>query len=165
MVKRLLALLVVFGGLAGAVGLVAVHWYRSPIADLTTQTMIEIPTGLSLTGIGALLKSRGLVRYPSSWAVLARSDGYGLKLRAGEYVLEPQTSPQGLARQFAEGRVVLPLARFGAPPAEKVAALGCLKDAFARRASAAREAGTPPESSGASAVLAGRAVYVVKGTA
>ncbi len=107
MVKRLLALLVVFGGLAGAVGLVAVHWYRSPIADLTTQTMIEIPTGLSLTGIGALLKSRGLVRYPSIWAVLARSDGYGLKLRAGEYVLEPQTSPQGLARQFAEGRVVL----------------------------------------------------------
>lgn len=107
MVRRLLIALFVLGGLMTAVGMLALRWYRSPIAELTSETMIEIPTGLSLTGIGALLKSRGLVRYPALWAVLARGDGYGLKLRAGEYVLEPHTSPQGLARQFAEGRVVL----------------------------------------------------------
>jgi len=97
--------------LAGAAGVVAYRDYsqftESPLAPLPAATTLDVPMGTQLPGILRELERQG-VRPGASlyWRVLARQMGVAGKLHAGEYALDPGTSPRALLAKMAAGEVI-----------------------------------------------------------
>jgi len=82
-------------------------WLHSPIAALTQSQSYEIPKGTSFSALARDLGARGLIESPQRLIVWARLTGQGKNLKAGEYELLPETTPQGLIDLFVSGRVLL----------------------------------------------------------
>lgn len=102
-----LALLLVGAGIAGAAYGWALRWYHAPIPALESSTVIEISSGEPLGSVADRLARRGLLAHPRVFSFLARRAGKAGRIRAGEYAIEPGTSPAALLDQLVEGRVVL----------------------------------------------------------
>ena len=83
------------------------HWYRAPLERLPTATVIEIAPGEPLGSVAEGFARQGLVAHPRIFSWFARRAGKASRIRAGEYTLEPGTSPEGLLEQLVEGRVIL----------------------------------------------------------
>jgi UPF0755 protein len=111
-VRRVL-LNVVAIGVLGALGVGAyLYWgYRhfadAPLAGLVAKAQIDVPIGLPLPGIVALMQMQGLdPGLPLYWRVLARQLEVAGKLHAGEYALEPGLTPRALLKKMAAGEVI-----------------------------------------------------------
>jgi len=97
----------IFALCAGA-GLVYVRvWYDAPLAGVTAPVTIEIAPGEGASAVATRLAKAGVLDQPKLWVFFARYQGDQSRLRAGEYEIEPGTTPEGLLEQLVEGRVLL----------------------------------------------------------
>jgi UPF0755 protein len=83
------------------------QWLQGPIAGLVEPTVFEVPRGASLTSVARRLEQAGLMERPGSWLRHANREGLSTRLKAGEYRLQPGTSPAMLLDQFVAGDVIL----------------------------------------------------------
>jgi UPF0755 protein len=121
-------------------------WLHEPIAALTQAVVFEVPEGASLTATATALEGKGLLARRGAWVRHASRQGLATRIQAGEYELQPGTTPAGLLEQFAAGRVRLhsltipegwtfrqALAAVQSHPAVKVELARLAPDALARR--------------------------------
>jgi UPF0755 protein len=106
---RILAWVLLLAVLAALVA----GWYdferfsRTPLAVGAQRQTLDVERGSSLRGIVAQLRARGLTRAPSLyWRVLAERMRVADRLHAGEYPLDPGTTPGQLLDAMAAGRVL-----------------------------------------------------------
>jgi UPF0755 protein len=105
--KRLLLAVVVLALLAGTVAALALrHWLAQPLAIGDAPVEIEIPRGQPLGVTARELAERGWLDHPRLLMAYARLTGADARVRAGEYRIQPGTTPAGLLRQFASGAVL-----------------------------------------------------------
>jgi cell division protein YceG involved in septum cleavage len=83
------------------------RWLQDPIAGLVTPATFEVPRGTSLSSVARRLEKEGLMDRPESWVRHANREKLATRLKAGEYRLQPGTSPAMLLEQFVAGDVVL----------------------------------------------------------
>jgi UPF0755 protein len=105
--KRVLLAILVLCLLAGAVAAAAFrHWLAQPLATGDAPVEIEVPLGQPLASTARELAARGWLTHPQLLTFYARFTGADARVRAGEYRIEPGTTPAQLLRQFAAGAVV-----------------------------------------------------------
>lgn len=76
----------------------------SPV-KITTAMNLVIEPGMSLQSIGNRLRETGLIKQPYYLVIEARRTRMEGKLKAGEYVIQPGTTPRQLLDQFVNGKV------------------------------------------------------------
>jgi UPF0755 protein len=91
---------------AGAGALYARHWLSTPLPLGEAGTTIDVLPGQSLTAVTQGLAARGLLQHPRLLAFYGRLTGADARLHAGEFAIEPGTTPAGLLRTFISGAVV-----------------------------------------------------------
>jgi UPF0755 protein len=67
---------------------------------------IEIAPGSSLRTVARELRRQGLLEHPRFFAWLGRQTGFASRIHAGEYRVEPGTTPLKLLEQLAGGKVI-----------------------------------------------------------
>jgi UPF0755 protein len=82
-------------------------WLEQPIEALRESVVFEVPEGASLSAVAASLDQQDLLAQPGTWVRHARREGLATRIKAGEYELQPGTTPAGLLDQFVAGRVRL----------------------------------------------------------
>lgn len=99
--------------LVGAVALAAAaawyvfdHWLATPLHAGDEPVQVEIPRGQPLSVTANDLAARGVLDHPRWLIAYARVTGADARVRAGEYMIEPGTTPVGLLALFESGRVV-----------------------------------------------------------
>jgi UPF0755 protein len=109
--RRLLQVLLVSIVLVGAaVAFVAwrAHtWLQTPIANLSSQTVYQVPRGASFRTVANDLNDRRLLDQPRVWTYWARLTGRSSGLKAGEYALNPGITPDDLLDLLSSGQVIL----------------------------------------------------------
>ncbi len=91
-------------------GLAIAHVHRvigSPLAVSAEGTLFEIAPGSALTTIADELADKQILRDPRIFRWYAQLKGYAGSIRAGEYIIEPGTTAQGLLDKFVSGDVKL----------------------------------------------------------
>ena len=91
---------------------VAFYWqYRSflstPLVVDGDGVTLEIPRGSGLRRVSDDLATRGLITAPDLLVLHGRLNGMDTGIKAGEYRIEPGTTPPQLLRQLTSGRVML----------------------------------------------------------
>jgi UPF0755 protein len=102
----LLALLAVAVLVAAAGALYVRHWLAQPLAIGPEPVIIEVQPGQTLTAVSRQLAARGLLTHPRLLALYGRYTGADSRMHAGEFSIEPGTSPQGLLQALVSGAVV-----------------------------------------------------------
>ena len=82
-------------------------WLHEPIEALRETVAFEVPEGASLAAVAASLERQGLLAQAGAWIRYAKRSGLATRIQAGEYDLQPGTTPAGLLDQFVAGRVRL----------------------------------------------------------
>jgi len=82
-------------------------WLSSPLPALQQPVVFQLPDGASLYAVASLLQDAGWLEQPRIWVRHARRSGVTTRIKAGEYLLQPGTTPAGLLRQFVTGAVLL----------------------------------------------------------
>jgi peptidoglycan lytic transglycosylase G len=108
---RLLRRIMLFAVAAAAVVLVAAgifvqRWLDQPLTVGAKPVMIDVAPGQTLTAVGRELHARGLLTHPRLLALYGRYTGADSRMRAGEYAIQPGTSPRTLLELFVSGAVV-----------------------------------------------------------
>ncbi len=83
------------------------RWLHGEIAELQAPLAYEVPRGASLRAIARDLHQQGVITQPEIWIAAARLSGKAGALRAGEYRLEPGSTPIGVLRVLSSGQVIL----------------------------------------------------------
>ena len=109
--KRRLSVVVLLGILSAAAWFGWRQYETSvldrPIAGLDSPQVYEIPAGASLKSVAAGLEKRGLLDQSGAWLRYARRRGDATRIKAGEYEIQPGTTPAELLAQFVAGDVRL----------------------------------------------------------
>lgn len=74
--------------------------------NTTTPTTYTIKSGMNLRNIGEDLTQRGILRHPYYFMLEGRLQGSDSRVKAGEYLLNPETTQRQLLTQFVDGKVV-----------------------------------------------------------
>jgi peptidoglycan lytic transglycosylase G len=82
-------------------------WLSTPLPALQQPVAFQVPAGASLTAIASSLEKAGWLDKPGIWIRHAKSTGGATRIKAGEYLLQPGTTPAALLRQFVDGSVLL----------------------------------------------------------
>jgi UPF0755 protein len=82
------------------------HYLRSPL-QLEQPIVISVPAGSSLGGVARDLAGRGVLQHPRLLTAYARLRGQASRIRAGEYLIQRNTTPAGLLEQLVRGEVLL----------------------------------------------------------
>jgi UPF0755 protein len=107
MLRRLFAFAVVLAALAIVGGFVLVRqWLATPLTIGTKPETVDVRPGQSLTSVAQDLAARGVLTHPRWLALYARYTGADARMRAGEYAIQPGTTPEGLLELFVSGAVV-----------------------------------------------------------
>lgn len=107
LLQVLLVLIVLAGAAAAFVAWRAHAWLQTPIANLSSQTVYEVPRGASFRTVASDLNDRRLLDRPQAWTLWARVTGRASGLKAGEYALNPGITPDELLDLLSSGRVIL----------------------------------------------------------
>jgi UPF0755 protein len=83
------------------------RWLEGPIEALQEPVTFDVAQGASLSAVTRDLKAAGLMSRPRTWLRYATREGQATRIQAGEYRLQPGTSPKTLLAQFVAGDVVL----------------------------------------------------------
>ncbi len=98
-------LLLVIGAAAAAL------WvgFRSLDAPLrvTAPVRFKVASGASFAHVAAELAAQGIVAQPKAWILYARWKGLAPAVKAGEYEIQPGTTPRALLTKMVNGQVVL----------------------------------------------------------
>lgn len=105
--RKLFVLVLFLGVLAAAAAAYAWSWYRTPLAGIEAPTAFVVAPGEGLAVVAQRLAAEGIVDRPRLLAAFGRYTGKAARIRAGEYRLEPGTTPEGLLDQLVLGKVVL----------------------------------------------------------
>ena len=73
--------------------------------NATTSTTYTIKPGMNLRNIGEDLTQRGILRHPYYFMLEGRLQGSDSRIKAGEYLLSPETTQRQLLAQFVAGKV------------------------------------------------------------
>jgi UPF0755 protein len=105
--RRVLAAVVLAVVLACGAGYVVLRqWWTGPLNTGAEPATVEIARGEGLAVVARRLADRGVLQHPRWFSAYARILGADARVRAGEYAIQPGTSPEGLLRQFESGVVV-----------------------------------------------------------
>ncbi|MGI9245848.1 MAG: endolytic transglycosylase MltG, partial [Steroidobacteraceae bacterium] len=105
--RRLLLFAVLAAGLsAGAAALFFMSWVDGPLGIGAEPVTVDVAPGQTLTAVANDLARRGLLRHPRLLSLYAKSTGADSRMRAGEYSLQPGTTPRTLLQAFVNGAVV-----------------------------------------------------------
>ena len=80
---------------------------EAPIAGLEAARVVTVAPGSSLRAVASSLAEQGLLAHPGSWVRLARREKLSAKLQAGEFEVQPGTTPRQLLELIVSGRVLL----------------------------------------------------------
>ena len=83
------------------------RWFHAPLASGAAPLPIEVTPGESLARVADQLATLGILDHPRLYVLVARCQGLAGRIRAGEYQIQPGTSPATLLEQLVEGRVLL----------------------------------------------------------
>ncbi len=101
-----IVLLALCAGVAGALfwrGLLSID---EPV-KLTAPLRFKVPAGARFAHVAADLASQGVIAQPRAWVLYARLKGLASAIKAGEYEIEPGTTPRALLEKFVSGQVLL----------------------------------------------------------
>jgi len=105
--RRLAVMLVVTFVLAAAAAwFIFDRWLAAPLRVTDEPVQVEIPRGQPLSVTARDLAARGILDHPRWLIAYARFTGADARVRAGEYQIEPGTTPAGLLGLFESGKVV-----------------------------------------------------------
>jgi UPF0755 protein len=108
--KRILLFLLTIIVLLGAGGAATAYAWRilnSALVLPAEGAWLEVENGMSVRRVAAQLAERGVLAYPWLLAVYARATGDATRIRAGEYQLQPGTTPISLLAKLVSGQVFL----------------------------------------------------------
>ncbi len=108
--RRLLrAALLLLLALAGAAGGVLWAGWRSLDAPLRLPApqVFLVPPHSSLGQIAARLAAAGLLEQPRAWVLYARWRGVAAAIKAGEYAIQPGSTPRSVLEEMVAGQVLL----------------------------------------------------------
>jgi UPF0755 protein len=100
----LMLLVVLLGG-----GYIAVRYQQfkeQPLAVPAQGVQLVVPPGASLRGVAHQLAQDGVLDQPYLFRVMARVDGSAGQIKAGEYLITPETTPRRLLQMLVAGEVV-----------------------------------------------------------
>lgn len=76
-------------------------------AKLNAPMRYTVPAGARFAHVAAELAARGAIAQPRAWMLYARWKGLASAIKAGEYEIEPGTTPRALLDKMVKGEVVL----------------------------------------------------------
>ena len=82
-------------------------WMTTPLVGLRQPVVFQLPAGASLTAVADSLEKQGWLDRPWIWVRYAKWTGAATRIKAGEYLLEPGTTPAGLLAKLVNGAVLL----------------------------------------------------------
>ena len=108
---------------------VRVREVLQPAGAGSEEVVFVVPEGATLAAVSRALEEAGLVRRAWAFRGLARYEGVGAKLRAGEYALRASMRPDEILQRLVRGQVrthplVIPEGLTAAEIAERVARAG-----------------------------------------
>ena len=105
---RLIKLLFIIFSIGAAAFAFSMRSYLTePVNGLDQPQVYELRTGASLSGVAYELNSLGIIDRPRMFVAWGRFTGQASQLQAGEYDLNPGTTPMSLLEQFVSGQVKL----------------------------------------------------------
>jgi UPF0755 protein len=81
-------------------------WWTTPLAISDAPVTVDIARGETLSAIARDLEDRGVLTHPRWLTACARVTGADARIRAGEYSVDPGTTPETLLRLLQAGEVV-----------------------------------------------------------
>ncbi len=75
--------------------------------NVAAPVVFKVAPGMRFARVAADLSSRGIVAAPRAWVLYARWRGLAAAIKAGEYEIEPGTTPRGLFMKLVNGQVLL----------------------------------------------------------
>jgi UPF0755 protein len=81
-------------------------WLAAPLAGLQEPIVFQLPPGATLTAVATSLQEAGWLDEPQTWIRHAKRTGDANRIKAGEYLLQPGTTPAALLQQFVAGEVL-----------------------------------------------------------
>jgi UPF0755 protein len=83
-----------------------VHSLDTPL-PLTAPLRFKVPAGASFAHVAADLGRQGVIAHPRVWTLYARLKGLAAAVKAGEYEIQPGTTPRELLTKMVNGQVLL----------------------------------------------------------
>jgi UPF0755 protein len=74
---------------------------------LTAPLRFKVPSGASLAHVAGELAAQGVIANPKAWTWYARLKGLASAVKAGEYEIQPGTTPRELLTKMVNGQVLL----------------------------------------------------------
>jgi UPF0755 protein len=74
---------------------------------LTAATRFKVPPGVSFAHVATELATQGIVARPRAWILYARWTGLAPAVKAGEYEIQPGSTPRELLKKMVNGQVLL----------------------------------------------------------
>jgi UPF0755 protein len=74
---------------------------------LAAPLRFKVTPGASFARVAAELSAQGVIAHPRAWIVFARIRGLAPAVKAGEYEIEPGTTPRELLTKMVNGQVLL----------------------------------------------------------
>jgi UPF0755 protein len=99
-----LALLVL--GAAGAIVWSALKSLDEPVT-LAAPLRFKVPAGARFAHVALDLASHGVIAQPRAWVLYARFKGVASAIKAGEYEIDPGSTPRALLDKLVNGQVLL----------------------------------------------------------
>jgi UPF0755 protein len=75
--------------------------------EVSAAVRFTVVPGTSFARVAADLSAQGLIAQPRAWVLYARWTGMASGIKAGEYEIEPGTTPRALLSKMLSGQVVL----------------------------------------------------------
>jgi UPF0755 protein len=91
---------------AAVAGLIAVRSLDAPL-KVSAPLRFMVPPGSRFSRVAAELGAQGVVEQPRTWVLYARWKGLASGIKAGEYEIDPGTTPRSLLEKLVNGQVVL----------------------------------------------------------
>jgi UPF0755 protein len=82
------------------------HWLATPLPVGAEPVRVEIRPGQTLTAVARGMAASNLLEHPRMLSLYGRLTGDDARIHAGEYLVEPGTTPQALLQLFVSGAVV-----------------------------------------------------------
>ena len=101
-----LAFLVLLAGAAAAAVWLGTRSLDAPVR-LAAPLRFKVTPGSSFSHIAAELAAQRVIQNPRAWVVFARLKGLAPAVKAGEYEIQPGTTPRELLTKMVNGQVLL----------------------------------------------------------
>jgi UPF0755 protein len=104
--RLVIVLCVLLLGSAAALVWLGVRSLDEPLT-LAAPALFKVAPGTSFARVAAELASRGIIAQPRAWVLYARWKGLAPAVKAGEYEIQPGTTPRELLTKMVNGQVLL----------------------------------------------------------